>query len=229
MGRQPGWKVRQTGRPALRSPGRPSVHREIEQGFWRKIAERTTSEDAGIAVGVSGPVGTRWFRQRGGMPSISLDAPSGRYLANRQLGGYVQERLAGQVRRADGTLGPRPAPWKGRNKPRRQDRRWALAWSPEQIANRLKVDFPDDASMRISHEAYFVEWASAPDDRTLGVVDFSLFPHLDPSPTNALAHADRWAADIGGPVYAIDEQTAIQVIDGSVDVISEGQWTKCGS
>ena len=70
---------------------------------------------------------------------------------------YVQERLCGQVRRPDGNAAPGPAaaPWKGRNKPRRQDRRWSAAWSPEQISNRLKVDFPDDESMRISHEAIY--------------------------------------------------------------------------
>jgi dipeptidase E len=72
--------------------------------------------------------------------------------------------------------------------------------------------------------AYFVEWPSAPDDRTLGVVDFSIFPHLNAFPTNTLADAERWAADIGGPAYAIDEQTAIQVVDGTVEVISEGHW-----
>ena len=76
---------------------------------------------------------------------------------------------------------------------------------------------------------YFVEWPSAPHDRTLGVVDFSIFPHLDAFPTNTLADAQRWAADIGVPAYAIDEQTAIQVVDGSVEVVSEGQWTKFGS
>jgi IS30 family transposase len=76
--------------------------------------------------------------------------------ANERLREYVQERLAGHVRRPDGTaVGPETAPWKGRNKPRRQDRGWATAWSPEQIANRLKVDFPDDGSMRISHEAIY--------------------------------------------------------------------------
>ncbi|GEA86618.1 Type 1 glutamine amidotransferase-like domain-containing protein [Cellulomonas cellasea] len=75
---------------------------------------------------------------------------------------------------------------------------------------------------------YFVEWASAPDDRTLGVVDFSIFPHLDAFPGNTLAHAERWAADVGVPSYAIDEQTAIQVVDGSVEVISEGRWTTFG-
>lgn len=72
--------------------------------------------------------------------------------------------------------------------------------------------------------AYFVEWPSAPDDHTLGVVGFSIFPHLDAFPTNTLAAAERWAADIGVPAYAIDEHTAIKVVDGSVEVISEGQW-----
>jgi dipeptidase E len=75
----------------------------------------------------------------------------------------------------------------------------------------------------------FVEWPAAPDDRTLGVVGFSIFPHLEAFPTNTLAHAERWAADIDGPAYAIDEQTAIRVVDGSVEVISEGRWTTFGS
>jgi dipeptidase E len=77
--------------------------------------------------------------------------------------------------------------------------------------------------------AYFVEWPGAADDRTLGVVDFSIFPHLDAFPGNALADAERWAADIGVPAYAIDEQTAIKVVGDSVEVISEGHWTKLGS
>jgi len=77
--------------------------------------------------------------------------------------------------------------------------------------------------------AYFVEWPSAPDDRTLGVVDFSIFPHLDAFPGNSMADAERWAADIGGRAYAIDEQTAIKVVDGSIEVVSEGHWTKFGS
>jgi IS30 family transposase len=76
---------------------------------------------------------------------------------DERLREYVQERLSGQVRRPDGTAvpGPAAAPWKGRNKPRRQDRRWTRSWSPDQISNRLKVDFPDDESMRISHEAIY--------------------------------------------------------------------------
>ena len=72
--------------------------------------------------------------------------------------------------------------------------------------------------------ADFVEWPSAPDDRTLGVVDFSIFPHLDAFPANTLAEAERCAAEIGGPAYAIDEQTAIKVTDDTVEVISEGRW-----
>lgn len=69
----------------------------------------------------------------------------------------MQERLAGTVRRPDGSVveGPTPPAWKGLNKPHRADRRWSLAWSPEQISHRLKIDFPDDESMRISHEAIY--------------------------------------------------------------------------
>jgi IS30 family transposase len=213
----------------MRSPGRPPPRRDVERAFWVKIAEGLSSEDAAVAVGVSGPVGSRWFRQRGGMSaSLRSGLSVSRYLsfaereeiallrvqgagireiarrigraastvsrelrrnaatrggqleyrasvaqwkaeragrrpktakliANEQLRDYVQDRLAGQVRRPDGSPvpGPATAAWKGRNKPHRQDRRWATAWSPEQIAHRLPVDFPDDESMRISHEAIY--------------------------------------------------------------------------
>ena len=72
----------------------------------------------------------------------------------------------------------------------------------------------------------FVGWPPAPDDRTLGVVDFSIFPHLEHEdmPHNTMAAAESWAAEIDGPAYAIDDQTAIRVDDGSVDVVSEGKW-----
>lgn len=228
MGRPAGWLTTRTGRPAMRSPGRPPIRRDVERAFWLKIAEGLTSEDAALACGVSGPVGSRWFRERGGMPLIQLTPSSGRYLsfaereeiallkaqdlgvreiarrlgrdpstisrelrrnaatrggrldyrasiaqwkaelmarrpkaaklvANDRLREYVQERLAGVIRTRDGTVAPGPAApqWKGRNKARRQDRRWANSWSPEQIAHRLPIDFPDDESMRISHEAIY--------------------------------------------------------------------------
>jgi IS30 family transposase len=75
---------------------------------------------------------------------------------NERLRGYVQDRLSGAVTDADGkALGPPGPEWKGRNKPHRGDRRWVQGWSPEQISKRLKAEFPDDASMRISHEAIY--------------------------------------------------------------------------
>jgi IS30 family transposase len=75
---------------------------------------------------------------------------------NPTLRTYVQERLAGLVIAPSGAPVPGPAvSWKGRRHGRRQDRRWARAWSPEQIARRLPVDFPDDEAMRISHEAIY--------------------------------------------------------------------------
>src|SRR6059058_872903 len=210
------------------SPGRPSVaRREDRQWFWRAIAAGCSSEDAAAAAGVSQAVGSRWFRDGGGMPPISLAPLSGRYLSfaereeiailraqrvgvreiarrlnrsastisrelrrnastrtyrldyrattaqwhaerrasrpkvsklasNDALREYVQERLVGTIARPDGEPVPGPeVRFAGRRHGRRQDRRWATSWSPEQIANRLRVDFPQDDSMRISHEAIY--------------------------------------------------------------------------
>ena len=222
------WAADRALRPPMRSPGRPEPSRAVQREFWRLIATGITTVEASEAVGVSSPVGIRWFRHAGGMPPLSLDEPSGRYLSflereeiallraknlgvreiarqigrdpgtvsrelrrnaatrsgkqeyralvaqwkaqqaakrprtaklvdNDRLRQYVQERLAGNVRRPDGTIvaGPQTPAWKGLNKPHRADRRWSLAWSPEQISARLKIDFPDDESMRISHEAIY--------------------------------------------------------------------------
>lgn len=227
MGRQRGWMVTLTGRPAMRSPGRPPARRDVERRFWVKIAEGLSSADAAMACGISGPVGSRWFRDRGGMPSIQLSPLSGRYLTfaereeiallniqgvgvraiartlerspstisrelrrnaatrggkleyragiaqwkaelvarrpktaklvtNDRLREYVQDRLSGKIERPDGQVVPGPeVKFVGRRHGRRADRRWAKAWSPEQISNRLRVDFPADESMRISHEAIY--------------------------------------------------------------------------
>jgi dipeptidase E len=73
----------------------------------------------------------------------------------------------------------------------------------------------------------FVHWKSPTGgDEALGVVDFSIFPHLDnpDMPDNVMATAEKWAADIGGPAYVIDDETAIKVVDGTVEVVSEGHW-----
>jgi IS30 family transposase len=228
MGRPAGWMRELTGRAPMKSPGHPTHRREVERSFWREIVMGLSSEDAALAVGASQAAGSRWFRERGGMPTFMLVPLSGRYLSfeereeiallkaqgvgvreiarrlgrspstisrelrrnaatrcgkldyrasvaqwkaelvarrpktaklttNDRLREYVQERLSGKVRRPDGTAvpGPATAPWKGRNKPHRQDRGWASAWSPEQISARLKIDFPHDESMRISHEAIY--------------------------------------------------------------------------
>jgi IS30 family transposase len=79
-----------------------------------------------------------------------------RLAVNGELRRYVQDRLSGMVQRPDGTVvaGPTVA-WGGRRHGRRKDRRWAKSWSPEQISHRLRLDFPDDESMRISHEAIY--------------------------------------------------------------------------
>jgi dipeptidase E len=73
----------------------------------------------------------------------------------------------------------------------------------------------------------FVRWSPPTGgDRTLGVVGFAMFPHLDAEkfPENSLACAEKWAASMPVPGYAIDDQTAIRVTDGTVEVVSEGHW-----
>ena len=215
-------------RPAMRSPGRPPVgRREHRERFWEGIAGGLSSEDAGVAAGVSPVVGSRWFRENGGMAPFSLVPVSGRYLSfvereeiavlharecgvreiarrlgrspstisrelrrnaatrsggleyrattaqwhsdrrscrpkaaklaeNDELRRYVQDRLGGIIAGPDGELVPGPqVRWVGRRHGPRKDRRWASSWSPEQISNRLRVEFPDDELMRISHEAIY--------------------------------------------------------------------------
>src|SRR6266480_2958144 len=73
----------------------------------------------------------------------------------------------------------------------------------------------------------FVQWKPPTGgDETLGVVDFSIFPHVENPdlPTNTMAAAERWAGGLSGPAYAIDDETAIKVVDGTVEVVSEGHW-----
>jgi IS30 family transposase len=134
-----GYGVRQIARHLGRSPS--TVSRELRR-------------NAGTRGGtlVYRAVIAQWHRdRRAGRPKTA------RLVSNGQLREYVQDRLAGVIRAPDGQViaGPRAQAWKGRNKARRQDRRWATAWSPEQIARRLRAEFPADESMRISHEAIY--------------------------------------------------------------------------
>ncbi|WP_439939223.1 Type 1 glutamine amidotransferase-like domain-containing protein [Nocardia sp. N13] len=75
----------------------------------------------------------------------------------------------------------------------------------------------------------FIQWRPpCGDESTLGLVDFSICPHLAPDgmPGNSMAEAEQWAAGISGPAYAVDDQTAITVVDGTVEVVSEGLWRR---
>ena len=84
MGRPAGWMTALTGRSPMKSPGAPAHRREVEREFWREIVKGLLAEEAALAVGVSQAVGSRWFRHRGGMPSIDLGPLSGRYLTFRE-------------------------------------------------------------------------------------------------------------------------------------------------
>ena len=113
MGRPPGWAADATGRPAMRSPGRPPMaRREDKLRFWEAITRGLSSEDAGVQAGVSPAVGTRWFREAGGMPPISLAPLSGRYLsfAEREetailrARGHAVREIARQLSRSPSTV-----------------------------------------------------------------------------------------------------------------------------
>ncbi len=131
--------VREIAREIGRDPG--TVSRELR----RNAATRSGKQ-------VYRAVVAQWKAQQ-----VAKRPKTAKLVDNERLREYVQDRLGGNVRRPDGTVvrGPTPPPWKGLNKPHRQDRRWSTAWSPEQIAQRLEVEFPDDESMRISHEAIY--------------------------------------------------------------------------
>ena len=228
MGRPQGWAAARAGRPrrcvrrgGLRWPGEKTG----SGSGWRSPGECPVR--TGIEAGVSPAVGTRWFRDSGGIRPVSLAPLSGRYLSfaereeiailrvrgcgvreiARRTGrspSTISRELAGTLR--PGAVGWSTGPWplsgtricghavrRSRNwlrirrcgsmcktgsaarspglvawlcrarmcagsdarHGRRADRRWARSWSPEQIANRLRIDFPDDESMRVSHETIY--------------------------------------------------------------------------
>jgi hypothetical protein len=81
MGRPAGWMKELTGRSPMKSPGKPSLRRDVERLFWREVAKGLSSQDAAAVVGVSPAAGTRWFRERGGMPTFLINPVTGRYLS----------------------------------------------------------------------------------------------------------------------------------------------------
>ncbi len=110
MGRPAGWIKELSGGEAMRSPGAPSLRREIERSFWAQIATGITSEKAAEAVGVSPVVGTRWFRRGGGMSLMMAKTISGRYLsfAEREEIGVLRAQAVG-VREIARRLGCSPS------------------------------------------------------------------------------------------------------------------------
>src|SRR5690349_15107660 len=138
LGRAQGQGIRQIARRLGRAAS--TISRELR----RNAATRSR----GLAYRAST---AQWHAER------AAQRPKRAKLAvNAALRTYVQERLAGEVGGPGGTAVHGPVvPWKGRRHGRRQPRRWATAWSPEQIARRLRIDFPGDATMRISHEAIY--------------------------------------------------------------------------
>jgi IS30 family transposase len=136
--RAKGTGVREIARQVQRSPS--TISRELR----RNAATRTDS--AGYRA-----VNAQWHAdRRAKRPKVAKLA------ANETLQSYVQDRLSGLITRPDGTAVPGPTVrFIGRRHGRRQDRRWGKSWSPEQISHRLRVDFPNDETMRISHEAIY--------------------------------------------------------------------------
>ena len=100
---------------------------------------------------------------------------------------------------------------------------YLVGWRQFALASSSQAE--RDKLTRIGED--FVQWRPpAGDDTTLGVVDFSIYPHLarDGMPGNSMAGAERWAAGLPNPAYAMDDETAIKVVDGTVEVVSEGDW-----
>ena len=136
--RAQGCGVREIARQVGRDPS--TISRELRRNAATRAGQR------GYRAGVA-----QWKAQQAAKRSKEA-----KLVTNPRLREYVESKLAGVVTDSEGRpiAGP-DVPWAGRRHGRRQDRRWGVAWSPEQISSRLKVDFPDDESMRISHETIY--------------------------------------------------------------------------
>ena len=127
-----------------RSPGAWAGRRAISRELRRNASTRTRRLEYKATT-------AQWHAER----RARRPRPA-KLAADDRLRGYVQDRLSGRVWATDGrVLGPEGPEWNGKDKPHRGDRRWVQGWSPEQISNRLRVDLPDDESMRIICEAIY--------------------------------------------------------------------------
>lgn len=136
--RAQGVSIREIGRRIGRAPS--TISRELRRNASTR--SRRVTYRATVA---------QWHAERRARrPKVS------KLKANDALREYVLDRLSGRIIRPNGEQVPGPTVrWTGRGRGRRQDRRWAASWSPEQISNRIRIDFPEDYSMRISHEAIY--------------------------------------------------------------------------
>jgi len=133
-----------------RGPARPAPERRLGRAPSPNC--RAVSPHAGIDMGRGEYRPTAATGRAGGRARRSQPA---KLAVNAQLRAYVQARLSGTVQRPDGSVAGPDIAWRGRRQGPRKDRRWGQCWSPEQISGRLRLDFPDDESMRVSHEAIY--------------------------------------------------------------------------
>src|SRR5665647_1707438 len=146
MGRPAGWMKELTGRSPMKSPGAPSLRREVEREFWILIAQGLTSEDAGIAVGASQAVGSRWFREGGGMSPFEFGRLSGRHLSLTEREEITVLRAQGAGVRESGRDGGRDPSTSSRElrgnaatrAGKRECRAGVAQWKAELVARRPK-------------------------------------------------------------------------------------------
>ena len=141
------WAADRALRPPMRSPGRPEPSRAVQRDFWRLIAAGMTTAGAAESVGVSWPVGVRWFRHAGGMPPLSLAEPTGRYLSFaereeiallRAQGAGVRE-IARRLGRDPGTISRELRRNAATRSGKRVYRALVAQWKAQQAAKRPKA------------------------------------------------------------------------------------------
>ncbi len=207
----------------------PSIHRALVELLGKPIAESSALciPTAGYGHPTGSPGGAwRFITGQSSTPMCELGWKSLGVLELTALPSIGEERWVPWVREADVLL------------VNGGDALYLCHWMRQSGLADLLPELPDTVWVGLSAGSMvmaprigedFVGWKPPTGgDRTLGLVDFALFPHLDhpDMPENSLADAERWAAGLGVPAYAIDDQTAITVIDDEVGVVSEGHWKR---